>query len=125
MKILQIIKRSCDMKLKKTLAFWKKTWVIFLNLQTDRCVYVDKHVEKWEFHIKNDMESIKTESKMWITFQQEKKWNRTSQYPVDKYYVNTRGSYRSNYRNNYKKKKYFYIIATTSRNGEIILKECP
>ena len=99
--------------------------MIFRKTETDRCVYVDKHVEKWEFHIKNDMESIKTESKMWITFQQEKKWNRTGQYPVDKYYVNTRGSYRSNYRNNYKKKKYFYINTTTSRNGEIILKECP
>lgn len=100
MKILQIIKRSCDIKLKKTLAFWKKTWVIFLNLQTDRCVYVDKHVEKWEFHIKNDMESIKIESKMWITYQQEEKQNRTGQYYMEKCYVNTRGSYQSNYKNN-------------------------
>ena len=68
MKILQIIKRSCDMKLKKTLAFWKKTWVIFQNLQTDRCVYVDKIVEKWTFRPQNDMISLKLESKMWITF---------------------------------------------------------
>lgn len=67
------MKRSCDMKLKKTLAFCKKTWVIFSNLQTDRCVYVDKHVEKWGFHIKNDMEFIKIESKMWITFQRKEK----------------------------------------------------
>ena len=67
------------MKLKKTLAFWKKTWVIFLNLQTDRCVYVDKHVEKWAFQNKNDIIFIKQRQKMWITFSGEKKWNQISQ----------------------------------------------
>jgi hypothetical protein len=48
--------------------------VIFFEKETDRCVYVDKYVEKRVFCVKNDMFSIKKEGKMWITFCGKEKW---------------------------------------------------
>ena len=40
--------------------------MIFFKIKTDRCVYVDKYVEKWAFYRKTDRERVKWQSKMWI-----------------------------------------------------------
>lgn len=46
--------------------------MIFFEKETDRCVYVDKYVEKRVFCVKNDMFSIKKREKCGLLFVEKK-----------------------------------------------------